>query len=132
MHDCSNLIHCFRQTPVQQILMDADGYILESGDNIFSTAPYKNQSALEWSSFVESIFEVLLLLKPCSPEIYFVKVETIDSHTTGIFDCSFLSVEWEENRPAILWTIYERSEEYLSLRVRQQQLNEAQLRSSKR
>ncbi len=127
MHDFSNLIHCFRQTPVQQILMDVDGYIIESGDAIFSTVCYRNKSAREWSSFVESIFDVLLLLKPCSPEIYFVKVETINSHTTGIFDCSFLSVEWEENRPAILWTIYERSEEYLALRARQQKVNESQL-----
>ena len=112
----------------QQILIDGHGLVLENTGSLLSLSPSQFQRPTQWSAFFESIFEALLALQPDSPEIFFSRVESISDFALGCYDCSFLKVQWGEKKQIIVWTIYERSEEYQQLQLKQQRLNEMRMK----
>ena len=112
----------------QQILMDWRGYILESTDTIFSTLHLKHFPATEWSDFLNSLFPVIQLLELSSPEIYFPRISSITNNIEGIFDCSFMRVEWGDNDRVIVWNIIDYSDALPKIQEAQQRLNEIRMR----
>ena len=112
----------------QQILIDGHGFVIENTGSLLAFSLSQFERLTQWSAFFESIFEALLALQPDSPEIFFSRVESISDFALGCYDCSFLKVQWGEKKQIIVWTIYERSEEYQQLQVKQQRLNEMRLK----
>ena len=112
----------------QQILMDWRGYILESTDTIFSTLHLKHYPATEWSDFLNSLFPVIQLLELSSLEIYFPRISSITNSVEGIFDCSFMRVEWGDNNKIIVWNILDYSDSLPKIQAAQQRLNEIRMR----
>ena len=112
----------------QQILMDWQGFILESTDSIFSTLRLHHTPAQEWSNFLESIFPALQLLKLDSPEVFFPRIGSVTNFLDGIFDCSFMRVEWGDNDRIIVWNIIDYSKELNKIQKMQQKLNDIRMR----
>ena len=112
----------------QQILMDWRGYILESTDTIFPTLHLKHYPATEWSYFLNSLFPVIQLLELSSPEIFLPRISSITNSIHGIFDCSFMRVEWGDNDRIIVWNIMDYSDALPKIQEAQQRLNEIRMR----
>ena len=112
----------------QQILIDANGFILESTDTLFSTFPQRHRPVTEWSPFIESIFPVLLELDLDTPEIFIPRVEFESKGVTSFYDCSFLCIEWNGMQPTIVWNIFENVEDMGKLQEEQQSKNDSRLR----
>ncbi len=117
-----------KKTTHQQILMDARGFIIESTDTIFSTFPQRHRPAMEWSNFLESIFPSLLSLNLCSDELYFPHIQSITNSIFGLYDCSFMCVEWLDNQNIIVWNVIDNSADMHKMQQTQQALNEIRLR----
>ena len=112
----------------QQILMDWRGYILESTDTIFSTLHLKHYPATGWSHFLNSLFPVIQLLELSSPEIFLPRISSITNSMDGIFDCSFMRVEWGDNDRIIVWNIIDYTDSLPKIQEAQQRLNEIRMR----
>lgn len=113
----------------QQILIDTHGFILESEDTIFSTFPQRHRPLMEWSSFFESIFPTLLELDLRSHEFFLPRIQSITDNVFGLFDCSFMCVEWGDNQNIIVWNIVDNSANIQKIQQTQQTLNEIRLRN---
>lgn len=106
----------------QQILLDAQGYILESSDTIFSTDQLRHRPATEWSMFLCSIYDQILTMRLDSREIRFPHVETIADFVQGeLFDCSFVRVELGDNDQIFVWSIFDYPKNALNFIQEQQQ-----------
>lgn len=116
------------KTALQQILIDTRGFILESTDTIFSTFPQRHRPVMEWSPFIESIFPTLLSLNLCSPEIFFPRIQSITNKLMGLYDCSFMCVEWCDNQAIIVWNILDNSADMQKIQQAQQIFNEIRMR----
>jgi hypothetical protein len=112
----------------QQILMDARGFIIESTDTIFSTFPQRHRPAMEWSTFLESIFPHLVSLNLHSEELYFPRIQSITNNIFGLYDCSFMCVEWLDIQNIIVWNIIDNSADIQKIQQTQQAFNEIRLR----
>lgn len=112
----------------QQILMDWQGFILESTDTIFSTLVLHHSPASDWSYFLSSIFPSLQLLKLDSPEILFPRIASITNFLDGIYDCSFMRVEWGDNNKILVWNIFDYSHDLTKIQQVQQRLNDIRMR----
>jgi hypothetical protein len=117
-----------KNAALQQILIDAHGFILESTDTIFSTFPQRHRPVMEWSPFLESIFPTLLTLNLHSPEIYFPRIQSITDKVFGLYDCSFMCVEWGGNQSVIVWNIIDNTADMIQIQKAQQRFNEICLR----
>jgi hypothetical protein len=117
-----------KKTPHQQILIDARGFIIESTDTIFSTFPQRHRPAIEWSSFLESIFPILTSMNLHSDELYFPHIQSITNNVFGLYDCSFICVEWLNNQNVIVWNIIDNTSSIKKISENQQFINETQLR----
>ena len=115
----------------QQILMDWQGFILESTDRIFSTTRLHHTPAQDWSPFLQSIFPVLQQLKLDSPEVFFPRIGSVTNFLDGIFDCSFLRVEWGDNDKIIVWNICDYSKDLKKIQHEQQKLNNVRMLNNK-
>jgi hypothetical protein len=113
----------------QQILLDWQGYVIESTDTIFSTQLLHHRPAEEWSHFFESICPVLQTLKLDSTELVLPRITSVTNFTEGIFDCSFMRVEWSDNSHVLVWNIFDYSEQLPKIQAAQQKFNEIQLRN---
>lgn len=112
----------------QQILMDWQGYVLESTDTVFSTRVLKHRPATEWSFFFESLLPVIQSLDLNSPEIFLPRINSITNFLEGIFDCSFMRVEWGDNDKIIVWNIIDYSGDLPRIQKAQQRFNEMYIR----
>ena len=112
----------------QQILVDLKGFIFESTDTIFSTSSQRNRPVVEWSPFFESIFPTLLSLNLSSAEIHFPQIQSLTNQIFGLFDCSFMRVEWGDNQQVIVWNIIDNSVDLNHIQMAQQILNDIRLR----
>ena len=111
----------------QQILIDTQGFILESSDTIFTVE--RNRPAMEWSLFLASILPSLSTLQRDSAEIHFPRIDSITNTLTGLYDCSFVFVEWEEGKWVLVWNIFDFSKSKNLMKKRQQKANRAALKS---
>jgi hypothetical protein len=92
-------------TTFQQVLIDMQGFILDSSDTIFAVE--RHRPITEWSLFVASILPSLKARHLDSPEIYFPRIETIADSFGGLYDCSFIFAEWEDGKRMLVWNIYD-------------------------
>lgn len=116
------------KTALQQILIDVHGFILESTDTIFSTFPQRHRPIMEWSPFLESIFPALLSLNLRSPEVFFPRINSITNKLSGLYDCSFMCVEWGDNQSVIVWNILDNTADMQKIQHAQQIFNEIRMR----
>ena len=112
----------------QQILLDARGFIIESTDTLFSTFPQRHRPVMEWSPFFESIFPYLLSLNLRSDEFFLPRIQSITNTVFGLYDCSFMCVEWCDNQSIIVWNIIDHSTDIKKIERTQQALNDIRLR----
>jgi hypothetical protein len=117
-----------KQQTHQQILMDWQGFILESTDTIFSTLQLHHQPAIDWSYFLQSIHPSLQQLELDSPEVFFPRIGSITNFLNGIYDCSFMRVEWGDNDRIIVWNIFDYSHDLKHIQQIQQRFNEIRMR----
>lgn len=110
----------------QMLLLDKNAYIVESCDSLFSTKNLKDQSVLEWSPFVESMFSYLINVKEGTPEILFSRVEQPNKNLSGFYDFTFATVKIKEEK-YILWTIYDHTTLYTELQINQQKRHELEI-----
>ena len=113
-------------TVCQQILIDTQGFILDSSDTIFTVE--RNRPVTEWSVFLASILPSLSSLKRDSSEIHFPRIDSITNTLTGLYDCSFIFAEWEEGKWVLVWNIFDFSKSANQMQKRQQKLNSAALK----
>jgi hypothetical protein len=113
----------------QRIVLNFQGYILESDDGIFDTSSYRNHPFLRYSPFLESVFETVRHLRGADV-LSFPRIETLLEGVTGVYDCHFrciscnaspLSLEFE-------WIIEDFTQSGESLRITQQTHNEECIR----
>ena len=117
-----------QKTAHQQILIDLRGFILESTDTIFSTFPQRHRPVQEWSFFLESMFPTLLSLNLHSPELHLPNIQSITNNIIGLYDCSFMCVEWCDNQPIIVWNILDNTANMKHIQKAQQLFNEIRMR----
>ena len=113
-------------TAYQQILIDKQGFILDSSDTIFAVE--RNRPVTEWSLFLASILPSLTALKLDSPEIHFPRIDSISNSISGLYDCSFIFVEWEDGKSVLVWNIFDFSKSANGMRNRQQKANSMALK----
>jgi hypothetical protein len=114
-------LHTLKQPKrCQQILMDMQGTILDSSDTIFAVE--RHRPVTEWSHFLASILPILKNLRLDSPEIHFPRIETLGESLNGLYDCSFISAEWEEGKLVLVWNIFDLTKSANVLERRQQKL----------
>jgi hypothetical protein len=110
-----------KATANQRIVLDAQGYILESDDGIFDTSSYRNNPFLAYSPFLESVFSSVLHLQSESGELHYPRVETLLDDVTGVYDCHFRWIRGDEFE----WLIYDFTHAFEQIRDIQQEDNEA-------
>lgn len=115
-----------RPTAYQQILIDMQGFILDSSDTIFAVE--RHRPVTEWSLFLASIMPSLTTLKLDSPEIHFPRIDSISDSISGLFDCSFIFAEWEDGKLVLVWNIFDFSKSATGMKNRQQKANSAALK----
>lgn len=113
----------------QQILLDWQGYIIESTDTIFNTHQLHHRPAEEWSHFFNSMIPILHLLDLNSPEISLPRITSVTNFLNGIYDCSFMRVEWGDNQNVLVWNIFDYSDQLPKIQFAQQKFNEIRLRN---
>lgn len=110
----------------QVILLNDEGYIVESCDTIFSTKNLRQQAIYEHIPFLESIFDSLKQLQPEASPIHFSKVEVPAKFLPGYYDFSF-SRAYLEDVKGILWCIFDYTKLYIDLMKYQQRKNELEI-----
>ena len=128
MNNIKSLPSNASSTTHQQILMDWQGYVLESTDTIFSTLHLKHRPATEWSHFLNSLFPVIHLLELSSAEIFLPRISSVTNFLDGIYDCSFMRVEWGDNDKIIVWNIIDYTPDLPRIQAAQQKFNEIRMR----
>lgn len=110
----------------QLLLIDEEGYIVESCDSVFSTKTVKRKPIQDWLPFFESIFHPLQAMDVGAPEIRFSKVESPSKFLPGYYDFTFSKAKLEDAE-GILWCIFDYTELYTNLMFYQQQHNELEI-----
>jgi hypothetical protein len=118
--------YIMRPTAYQQILIDMQGFILDSSDTIFAVE--RHRPVTEWSLFLASIMPSLTTLKLDSPEIHFPRIDSISDSISGLYDCSFIFAEWEDGKLVLVWNIFDFSKSASRMANRQQKVNSAALK----
>jgi hypothetical protein len=110
-----------KATANQRIVLDFQGYILESDDGIFDTSSYRNNPFLIYSPFLESVFSLVLHLQLESEVLHYPRVETLLDDVTGVYDCHFRCIREGEFE----WLINDFTHSFEPIRDIQQENNEA-------
>jgi hypothetical protein len=114
----------------QQLILDWQGYILESTDTIFDTRQLHHRPIEEWSYFFGSMMPVLHTLRLDSPEIVLPRITSITNFLEGFFECSFMRAEWGDNKHVLVWNIIDNSEKMSKFQAVQQQNNEMLIKNT--
>jgi hypothetical protein len=112
----------------QQLILDWQGYILESTDTIFDTHQLHHRPVEEWSHFFGSMMPMLHTLRLDSPEIVFPRIVSITNFLEGYYYCSFMRAEWGDNDHVLVWNILDYSEQSSKIQAIQQANNEILLK----
>jgi hypothetical protein len=111
-------------TANQRIVLDFQGYILESDDGIFDTSSYRDHTFLLYSPFLESVFSAVLQLQFGSDVLFYPRVETLLDGVTGVYDCHFRRISCDRNQPEFEWLIDDLTHSFEPIRQAQQERNE--------
>ncbi len=114
-------------TANQRIVLDFQGYILESDDGIFDTSNYRDHTFLTYSPFLESVFYSVLDLQVGSDALVYPRIETLLEGVTGVYDCYFRCISCYRNQPTFEWLIEDLTHSFESVRREQQDENEASI-----
>jgi hypothetical protein len=117
-----------KATVNQQLILDWQGYILESTDTIFDTHKLHHRPVEEWSHFFASMMPVLHTLKLDSPEIILPRIMSVTNFLEGFYECSFMRAEWGDNDHVLVWNILDFSEKMPQIQAIQQANNDIQLK----
>jgi hypothetical protein len=114
---------CYIPQPTvsQQILIDMQGFILDSSDTIFAVE--RHRPVTEWSLFLASILPSLKGLRLDSPEVHFPRIDSIADSLSGLYDCSFIFAEWEDGKLMLVWNIFDFTKSANPIKRRQQTAN---------
>jgi hypothetical protein len=112
----------------QQLILDWQGYIIESTDTIFDTRKLHHRPVEEWSHFFGSMMPMLHTLSLDSPEIVFPRIVSITNFLEGYYYCSFMRAEWGDNDHVLVWNILDYSEQSSKIQAVQQANNEILLK----
>ena len=112
----------------QRIVLDFQGFILESDDGIFDTTSYRNHPFLIYSPFLESVFSSVLDLQFRSGALHFPRVETILDHVVGVYDCHFRCIVYNPHQLEFEWVINDITQSFDHIREIQQENNEESIR----
>ena len=112
-------------TVCQQMLIDRQGFILDSSDTIFAVE--RNRPVTEWSLFLASILPSLTSLQHDTTEIHFPRISSVADTLTGLYDCSFIFAEWEDGNWVLVWNIFDFSKSANRMQQYQQRLNDMAL-----
>ena len=115
-----------KPTVCQQILIDMQGFIIDSSDTIFAVE--RHRPVTEWSLFLASILPSLKALKLDSPEVHFPRIDTISESMSGLYDCSFIFAEWGDGKLVLVWNIFDFTKSAVRIRNRQQKANNTALK----
>lgn len=115
----------------QQLILDWQGYILESTDTIFDTSQLHHRPIEEWSHFFNSMMPMLHTLQLDSPEIVMPRIISVTNFLEGFYDCSFMRAEWGDNKHVLVWNIVDNSEKMSKFQAVQQQNNEMLMKISR-
>ncbi len=110
----------------QTILLDANAYIVSSCDSLFSTEKLRFEPVTAFSPFLESVFPVLQEL---TAPIQFPRVEMPTDFLLGVYDFYFQKTIKKEEA-YIKWTIWDKTQTYEAMRVKQQLHHSMVLRSN--
>jgi hypothetical protein len=117
----NSTLYFSKPTACQQILIDMHGFILDSSDTIFPVE--RQRPVTEWSNFLASILPTLKSLRLDSPEVHFPRIHSISDSLNGLYDCSFIFAEWEDDKLMLVWNIFDFSNNADYLKQRQQKAN---------
>ncbi len=108
----------------QQLFLDFTGDLIASDNTLFDTSGYLNQSVHEISTFVESIFPMLVELEPDAVLEYEVEsdIRVLDGLHTYVFQKDQL-----HDKPVILWVIRDITHSLEMLKTYQQHHNENEI-----
>jgi hypothetical protein len=106
----------------QQILLDQRGFVLESTDTIFKAD--RHRPAAEWSFFFASLSEVLSKMPMHTTEISLPHIQSVTNFVDGLYDCSFMRVQYCDVEEVIVWNIMNQTPQLAALQAFQQRLNE--------
>ncbi len=101
---------------IQFLILDKEGNIIFSDNEIFDVEKLPNHCVLEWSPFLESIYPALLQ-KDDQQMVTFRKVKTIHDFLNGSYDYAFYLTEKQDQ---IIWVISDCSKYYSKLTMKQQ------------
>jgi hypothetical protein len=124
-------LHTNNRTPeqTQQILLDVNGLILSSDDQIFSTDSLRQKEHLfEAFPLLDSIFSLLQGMSANDPALYFKAVSPTYPDLSGFFDFEFQRSSIDTDLH-IHWSIHDFTSFYKRNRLHQQQTNESVLKS---
>ena len=110
----------------QVILLNKAGLIHYSCDSLFDTSVFAKNPISKDFPFLESIFPSILELDINSEPLRFSKMVNPHKFLKGAYDFTF---KWLKTREGsfVLWTIYDYSEVYKSIRLSQQKRHELEL-----
>lgn len=91
----------------QKIEINAQGCILSSNENLFSTLQFRDCSLREWSPLLASIFEEVMQRLSFSRTLEIPRVVTPILNIDGLFDCTFRRIMLETGAVILEWCIYD-------------------------
>ncbi|MEL6637665.1 MAG: hypothetical protein AAFW73_07220 [Bacteroidota bacterium] len=109
--------------PIQSILLDQQGHVVESCDTIFTVAQFQGPDLTAHFPLVESIFPQLCELSLDGPTLHFPGVETSLEALPGFYDFTF-SRQMRYQQSLLHWCIRDRTAHYTALQGHQQARNE--------
>jgi len=107
----------------QIILLNRTGRVRYSCETLVELRAFKEQSVLEKSPFLESVFPQLLIRRSHEKALRYGRLESPFPGLKGTYDFSFQWVEIHDGN-YILWNIYDLSDLYSTIKQAQQQRNE--------
>ena len=105
----------------QIILLNSDGFIIDSDDFLFDTQMIREKSIRAYSPFIDSIFDKITALSINDSPLQFPSVNANSKYLKGIFDYRFS----RPNESQILWMIEDCTKVYEKNRAEMQTKNDA-------
>ncbi len=91
----------------QKIEINAQGCIVRSCDNLFSTKQFSNSPLCDWSPMLASIFDEIMQRLSFSRTLDIPRVVTPIRNIEGLFDCTFKRIVSENGAENLEWCIYD-------------------------
>ena len=91
----------------QKIEINAQGFIVRSCDNLFSTKQFLTSPLCDWSPLLASIFDEIMQRLSLLRTLDIPRVVTPIRNIEGLFDCTFKRIVSENGDVNLEWCIYD-------------------------